>query len=100
MYTARLASLLTSGTTLFKASSGVVYLVTTGGIIGSGGYVECTLNRTDTGDIRQHEDGAELRIVTGPTRTWTVPAIVTGQQPDGADAETEASFRSRVNCTI
>ena len=86
---------VTSGTTLFKSSSGVVYLVTTGGVIGAGGYVECTLTAQTYGDIGNIEDGAELRIVT-PDTALTGTAIVTGTTTDGADAETEASFRSRV----
>ena len=84
-----------SGTTLFKASNGVVYLVTTGGVIGSGGYVECILTAQTYGDIGNIEDGAELRIVT-PDPVLTGTAIVTGTTTDGADDETEASFRARV----
>ena len=86
---------VTSGTTLFKASSGVVYLVTTGGVIGAGGYVECTLTAQTFGDIGNIEDGAELSIVT-PDIVLTGTAIVTGITTDGADDETETSFRSRV----
>ena len=84
-----------SGTTLFKSSSGVVYLVTTGGVIGAGGFVECTLTCQTYGDIGNIEDGAELSIVT-PDIMLTGAAIVTGITTDGADDETEASFRARV----
>lgn len=84
-----------SGTTLYKSDTGVVYLVTTGGVIGAGGFVECTLTAQTYGDIGNIEDGAELSIVTAdPVLTGT--AIVTGTTTDGADDETEASFRARV----
>ena len=84
-----------SGTTLFKSDTGTIYLVTTGGIIGAGGYVECTLTAQTFGDIGNIEDGAELRIVT-PDVVLTGVAIVTGTTTEGADNETEASFRARV----
>jgi uncharacterized phage protein gp47/JayE len=84
-----------SGTTLYKSDTGVVYLVTTGGVIGAGGFVECTLTCQTYGDIGNIEDGAELSIVT-PDIVLTGTAIVTGTTTDGADAETEASFRARV----
>jgi uncharacterized phage protein gp47/JayE len=84
-----------SGTTLYKSDTGAVYLVTTGGVIGSGGYVECTLTCQTYGDIGNIEDGATLSIVT-PDIALTGSAIVTGTTTDGADDETEASFRARV----
>lgn len=90
---------VTSGTTLLKSSSGVVYLVTTGGVIGAGGYVECTLTAQTYGDIGNIEDGAELRIVT-PDIALTGTAIVTGTTTDGADAETEARLKCTGNCTV
>ena len=84
-----------SGTTLFKSDTGTIYLVTTGGVIGAVGYVECTLTAQTYGDIGNIEDGAELRIVT-PDTALTGTAIVTGTTTEGADNETEASFRARV----
>lgn len=83
-----------SGTTLFKSDAGTIFKVTAGGII-AGGFVLCTLESQTTGDGANVADGEILSIITADP-VLTGSATVIGTTTEGADAETEASFRARV----
>jgi len=80
--------------TNFRTASNYLYQVTTGGTI-SGGYALCTLTAVTPGDAPNVADGETLSILS-PDVVLTGAAIVVSTTTTGADAETEASFRSRV----
>lgn len=80
--------------TLFQSTTGIVYKVTTGGIISSG-VASCILTAQTRGEAGNTADGEVLSIVSAdPVLTGT--ATVTGTTTSGAEAESEEHFRARV----
>ena len=80
--------------TTFKTATNYLYQVTTGGTI-SGGLCLCTLTAVTPGDASNVADGETLAILS-PDVALTGTAIVVSTTTTGADAESEADFRSRV----
>lgn len=80
--------------TTFRTATNYLYQVTTGGTI-SGGQCLCTLAAVTAGDASNVADGETLSILS-PDTVLTGTAIVVSTTTTGADAETEAHFRSRV----
>lgn len=81
--------------TLFRSPSGVVYSITTSGVI-AGGTVEVILTCSESGEIGNIEDATILDIVS-PDPQLDGTATISDTTTSGDDEEDPDSFRVRVS---
>ena len=79
----------------FRGSQGVVYKVTTGGVIASG-FISAELTALESGEIGNLPNGTILDIVQ-PDSNLDGTAEITATNTSGDDQETLDSYRTRVS---